>query len=63
MRSILTSPLCRCHRPASFRLTPHAVPLTPGNPFDVRTLEGSHLRRLVHPGPAAELLASLATAR
>ncbi|MGW2643072.1 alpha/beta hydrolase [Streptomyces sp. NPDC001348] len=33
--------------------------LTPENPFDVRTLEGSHLRWLVHPRPAAELLAGL----
>lgn len=30
--------------------------LTPDNPFDVRTLDGSHLRWLVHPEPAAELL-------
>ncbi|MGW6024758.1 alpha/beta fold hydrolase [Streptomyces sp. NPDC055099] len=34
--------------------------LTPDNPFDVRTLEGSHLRWLVHPKPAAQLLADLA---
>ncbi|MER5553579.1 alpha/beta fold hydrolase [Streptomyces sp. NPDC002793] len=34
--------------------------LTPDNPFDVRTLEGSHLRWLVRPKPAAELLAGLA---
>lgn len=33
--------------------------LTPDNPFDVRTLDGSHLRWLVHPEPAAELLAGL----
>lgn len=37
-----------------------AGPLTPGNPFDVRTLEGSRLRWLVHPKPAAEPLAGLA---
>ncbi|TSB17640.1 alpha/beta fold hydrolase [Streptomyces benahoarensis] len=35
--------------------------LTPGNPFDVHTLQGSHLRWLVHPEPAAELLGSLVT--
>ncbi|MFD9812729.1 alpha/beta fold hydrolase [Streptomyces sp. NPDC059080] len=35
--------------------------LTPGNPFDVHTLPGSHLRWLVHPEPAAELLGSLVT--
>ncbi|MFD8936720.1 alpha/beta fold hydrolase [Streptomyces sp. NPDC059578] len=34
--------------------------LTPDNPFEVRTLEGSHLRWLAHPRPAAELLADLA---
>ncbi|MEU9395481.1 alpha/beta fold hydrolase [Streptomyces sp. NPDC048324] len=34
--------------------------LTPDNPFDIRTLEGSHLRWLVHPKPAAELLADCA---
>ncbi|MEU0159354.1 alpha/beta fold hydrolase [Streptomyces sp. NPDC006261] len=34
--------------------------LTPDNPFDIRTLEGSHLRWLVHPKPAAQVLASLA---
>lgn len=34
--------------------------LTPDNPFDVETLEGSHLRWLVHPKPAAQLLAGLA---
>ncbi|WP_399084492.1 alpha/beta fold hydrolase [Streptomyces sp. BBFR2] len=33
--------------------------LTPGNPFDVRTLPGSHLHWLVHPEPAAALLAGL----
>lgn len=33
--------------------------LTPDNPFDVRTLDGSHLRWLVHPKPAAELLGGL----
>ena len=34
--------------------------LTPGNTYDVRSLTSSHLRWLVHPRPAAELLASLA---
>ncbi|WP_069171408.1 alpha/beta fold hydrolase [Streptomyces griseus] len=42
------------------RMIREADALTPGNPFDVRTLEGSHLRWLVHPKPAAELLAALA---
>ncbi|MEU8562016.1 alpha/beta fold hydrolase [Streptomyces cyaneofuscatus] len=42
------------------RMIREADALTPGNPFDVRTLEGSHLRWLVHPKPAAEVLASLA---
>ncbi|MET8114661.1 alpha/beta fold hydrolase [Streptomyces prasinus] len=42
------------------RMIREADALTPANPFDVRTLEGSHLRWLVHPKPAAELLASLA---
>jgi pimeloyl-ACP methyl ester carboxylesterase len=42
------------------RLIREADALTPDNPFDVRTLEGSHLRWLVHPKPAAELLADLA---
>ncbi|KIF73181.1 esterase [Streptomyces sp. 150FB] len=42
------------------RMIREADALTPDNPFDVRTLEGSHLRWLVHPRPAAELLADLA---
>ncbi|HLS64001.1 MAG TPA: alpha/beta fold hydrolase [Ruania sp.] len=33
--------------------------LTPGNPYQVHTLTSSHLRWLVHPRPAAELLAGL----
>ncbi|MFG3409051.1 alpha/beta fold hydrolase [Streptomyces sp. NPDC048142] len=41
------------------RMIREADALTPGNPFEVRTLEGSHLRWLVHPKPAAELLAGL----
>lgn len=42
------------------RMIREADALTPDNLFDVRTLEGSHLRWLVHPKPAAELLADLA---
>ncbi|MGW0910009.1 alpha/beta fold hydrolase [Streptomyces sp. NPDC002853] len=42
------------------RLIREGDALTPDNPFDVETLEGSHLRWLVHPKPAAELLAGLA---
>ncbi|GGV90201.1 esterase [Streptomyces gelaticus] len=42
------------------RMIREADALTPGNRFDVRTLEGSHLRWLVHPKPAAELFADLA---
>ncbi|MFI1753530.1 alpha/beta fold hydrolase [Streptomyces sp. NPDC020571] len=42
------------------RMIREAEALTPDNPFDVRTLEGSHLHWLVHPKPAAELLANLA---
>ncbi|MFE7371452.1 alpha/beta fold hydrolase [Streptomyces anulatus] len=42
------------------RMIREADALTPDNPFDVRTLAGSHLRWLVHPKPAAELLADLA---
>lgn len=42
------------------RMIREADALTSDNPFDVRTLEGSRLRWLVHPKPAAELLAGLA---
>ncbi|MGW3140585.1 alpha/beta fold hydrolase [Streptomyces sp. NPDC001139] len=42
------------------RMIREANALTPDNRFDVRTLEGSHLRWLVHPQPAAELLADCA---
>ncbi|MFD4898426.1 alpha/beta fold hydrolase [Streptomyces sp. NPDC058411] len=42
------------------RMIREADALTPDNSFDVRTLEGSHLRWLVHPGAAAEVLAGLA---
>lgn len=45
---------------AQDRMIREADALTPDNPFDVRTLEGSHLRWLVHPGAAAALLATLA---
>ncbi|MBO0917708.1 alpha/beta fold hydrolase [Streptomyces laculatispora] len=45
---------------AQDRMIREANALTPDNPFDVRTLEGSHLRWLAHPKPAAELLADLA---
>ncbi|WP_406152886.1 alpha/beta hydrolase [Streptomyces sp. NBC_01023] len=41
------------------RMIREADALTPDNRFDVRTIEGSHLRWLVHPKPAAELLANL----
>ncbi|MEU4485716.1 alpha/beta fold hydrolase [Streptomyces purpurascens] len=36
--------------------------LTPDNPYDVRTLEGSHLKWLVDPAPAARVLGELADA-
>ncbi|MGW6651339.1 esterase [Streptomyces sp. CB02130] len=42
------------------RLIREADALTPDNAFDVRTLAGSHLRWLVRPKPAAELLTGLA---
>ncbi|MFI6090467.1 alpha/beta fold hydrolase [Streptomyces sp. NPDC051218] len=42
------------------RMIREADALTPDNTFDVGTLEGSHLRWLVHPKPAAQLLAGLA---
>ncbi|MET8540929.1 alpha/beta fold hydrolase [Kitasatospora sp. NPDC004799] len=42
------------------RLIREGDALTPGNPFDVRTLDGSHLRWLVHPAPAARVLAEVA---
>ncbi|WP_147916127.1 alpha/beta fold hydrolase [Ruania zhangjianzhongii] len=35
--------------------------LTPDNPYQVHTLTSSHLRWLVHPRPAAELLAGIAS--
>ncbi|MFW6719741.1 alpha/beta hydrolase [Streptomyces sp. MAR4 CNY-716] len=42
------------------RLIREADALTPGNPFDVHTVPGGHLRWLVHPEPAADVLAGLA---
>ncbi|GGV25326.1 esterase [Streptomyces longisporoflavus] len=42
------------------RMIREADTLTPDNPFDVETLESSHLSWLVRPGPAARLLAALA---
>lgn len=44
------------------RMIREADALTPGNPFTVRTLEGSHLHWLAHPERAAALLAELAPA-
>ncbi|MFF7178028.1 alpha/beta fold hydrolase [Streptomyces sp. NPDC008121] len=43
------------------RLIREGDELTPDNPYDVRTLEGSHLKWLVDPAPAARTLADLAT--
>ncbi|MEU6764082.1 alpha/beta fold hydrolase [Streptomyces sp. NPDC046853] len=42
------------------RMIREANALTPDNPFDVETLKGSHLHWLVHPKPAAQVLAALA---
>lgn len=42
------------------RLIREADALTPGNRFDVHTVPGGHLRWLVHPEPAADVLAGLA---
>ncbi|MFG3547485.1 alpha/beta hydrolase [Streptomyces sp. NPDC047725] len=42
------------------RLIREGDELTPDNPYDVRTLEGSHLKWLVHPAPAARVLGELA---
>ncbi|MEV5814854.1 alpha/beta hydrolase [Streptomyces mutabilis] len=42
------------------RLIREGNTLTPDNPYDVRTLDGSHLKWLVAPGPAALVLAELA---
>ncbi|MEU5649897.1 alpha/beta fold hydrolase [Streptomyces pseudogriseolus] len=42
------------------RLIREGDELTPDNPYDVRTLPGSHLKWLVDPAPAARVLAGLA---
>ncbi|APU43878.1 MULTISPECIES: alpha/beta hydrolase [unclassified Streptomyces] len=42
------------------RLIREGDALTPENPYDVHTLPGSHLKWLVDPAPAAELLGGLA---
>ncbi|MET9865629.1 alpha/beta hydrolase [Streptomyces sp. NPDC006386] len=42
------------------RLIREGDALTPDNPYDVRTLEGSHLKWLTVPAPAARVLAELA---
>lgn len=44
------------------RLIREADALTPGNPYDVHTLDSSHMLWLVRPRPAAELLARIAAA-
>ncbi|MCL7427091.1 alpha/beta fold hydrolase [Streptomyces sp. YS415] len=43
------------------RLIREGNELTPHNPYDVRTLQGSHLKWLADPAPAARILADLAT--
>lgn len=43
------------------RLIREGNELTPDNPYDVRTLEGSHLQWLVAPAPAARVLGECAT--
>ncbi len=43
------------------RLIREGDALTPDNPYDVRTLGGSHLKWLVDPAPAARVLGELAT--
>ncbi|WP_411105208.1 alpha/beta fold hydrolase [Streptomyces sp. cmx-4-9] len=42
------------------RLIREGNELTPDNPYDVHTLEGSHLKWLVEPAPAARILGGLA---
>ena len=42
------------------RLIREGDALTPDNPYDVRTLTSSHLSWLVHPAPAADVLAEVA---
>lgn len=41
------------------RLIREGDELTPDNPYDVRTLGGSHLKWLVDPAPAARVLGEL----
>ncbi|MER5769373.1 alpha/beta fold hydrolase [Streptomyces sp. NPDC001985] len=43
------------------RLIREGDTLTPDNPYDVRTLEGSHLKWLIEPAPAARILGELAS--
>lgn len=43
------------------RLIREGNELTPDNPYDVRTLAGSHLQWLVSPAPSARALGELAT--
>src|SRR5690606_28812008 len=43
------------------RLIREGDALTPDNPYDVRTLPGSHLKWLVDPAPAARVLGALAS--
>ncbi|MET9608263.1 alpha/beta fold hydrolase [Streptomyces sp. NPDC006512] len=43
------------------RLIREGNELTPDNPYDVHTLEGSHLKWLADPAPAARVLGGLAT--
>ncbi len=42
------------------RLIREGNALTPDNPYDVRTLDGSHLKWLVAPAPAARVLGEIA---
>ncbi|GAB2327718.1 alpha/beta fold hydrolase [Streptomyces griseoincarnatus] len=46
--------------PLQDRLIREGDALTPDNPYDVRTLPGSHLKWLVDPAPAARVLSELA---
>ncbi|AQT76094.1 alpha/beta hydrolase [Streptomyces sp. fd1-xmd] len=46
--------------PMQDRLIREGDTLTPDNPYDVRTLDGSHLKWLVDPAPAAQVLGDIA---
>ncbi|WP_199838242.1 alpha/beta hydrolase [Streptomyces sp. IMTB 1903] len=46
--------------PMQDRLIREGDTLTPDNPYDVRTLDGSHLKWLVDPAPAARVLGDIA---